>query len=163
MNATRRFPGVLRVLFRGPTFQRQASDGSFGDVIKWWERRRVFFNVVVGCTGLVTCALVVICILASESTVGESIGLPDGPLLGLFGILAYGIVANICYTGGWIFELVLRAQSTRERAAAYAPRAFRLGLQFSILLTLLPAFVCWLTLAVALAAGQKHAPFAGDH
>jgi hypothetical protein len=40
--------------------------------------------------------------------VGEAIGILDGPLLGVFGILIYGILANVFYTGGWIAELALR-------------------------------------------------------
>jgi hypothetical protein len=152
------FPVSLNAFFNGPKFKRQSSLESSDEIVKWWESRRVFFNVVVGSTGLVTCALVVICILASDATVGEAIGLPDGPLLGVFGIIAYGIMANICFTAGWISELILRSMLTPERSSAYGLKAFRFGIQFSILITLLPALICWLIFVIALASGQKHAP-----
>jgi hypothetical protein len=41
---------------------------------------------------------------------------------------------------------------------AFGLKTFRLGLQFSILITVLPAAICWIALAVALISGQKHAP-----
>ncbi len=86
---------------------------------------------------------------------GEPIGLPDGPLLAVFGIIAYGILANICYTAGWISELIVRSMSTSERSAAYGLQTFRFGVQFSVFLTLLPAAVCWISFAVTLITGHK--------
>jgi hypothetical protein len=96
--------------------------------------------------------------LIAEPTVGVPIGLPDGPLLGVFGILFYGILANFCYTGGWIAELLLRSISDGETSTAFGLRAFRLGVKFSILLTLSPAIVCWISLGVALIGGHKLEP-----
>jgi hypothetical protein len=130
-----------------------------GEVIRWWEGRRLFFNSVVGCTGVITCVLLIVCALTADSTVGEPIGMPDGPLLGVFGIVFYGILANVFYTGGWISELLLRAVTTTEKASALGLTAFRAGVYFSILLTLCPAVVCWIAFAVALLKGQKHGPY----
>jgi len=84
--------------------------------------------------------------------------MPDGPLLGVFAIVFYGILANLFYTGGWISELLLRAVTTTEKASAFGLRALRAGVYFSILLTLCPAVVCWIAFAVALLKGQKHGP-----
>lgn len=127
-----------------------------GEVIRWWEGRRFFFNSVVGCTGVITSVLLIVCAFTAESSVGEPIGMPDGPLLGVFGIVFYGVLANIFYAGGWISELLMRAVTTTEKASAFGLRAFRTGVYFSILLTLCPAVVCWLAFAVALLKGQKH-------
>ena len=82
--------------------------------------------------------------------------MPDGPLLGVFGIVFYGVLANIFFAGGWISELLMRAVTTTEKASAFGLRAFRTGVYFSILLTLCPAVVCWLAFAVALLKEQKH-------
>jgi hypothetical protein len=101
-----------------------------------------FYNVAVGCTGLASCVLVAICTLVSEATIREPIGVPDGPLLGIFAVIAYGILANVCYTAGWLSELMMRSRLSHDGLAVYAVKTFRLGVQFSVLLTLLPAAIC---------------------
>ena len=154
--------GFIKSLMSGPRFERSLPATGTGDVIRWWESRRLFFNVVVGCTGIITCALLIVCAFAADSTVGEPIGMPDGPLLGVFGIVLYGILANICYTGGWIGELLARATSNATRSNSFGLKAFRIGLTFSIFVTLFPALICWLVFAVALLKGQKHGPV-GDY
>jgi len=148
----------VTALFDGPKFKRDLQFGSAGEIIRWWESRRLFFNCLVGLTGLITCVLLIICAFVAESTVGEPIGLPDGPLLGIFGIFLYGILANLFYTGGWICELLMRTIMTAQRSAAFGLRAFRIGVKFSIFVTLCPAVICWLSFAIALLHGQKHAP-----
>ena len=145
-------------LFKGPKFERSQSPSGTGGVIQWWESRRLFFNLVVGCTGLITCALLIVCAFISDATVGEPIGMTDGPLLGVFLIIPYAILANVFYTGGWIGEVLVRRGSTAERASAFALKAFRWGISFSIFVTLCPAVVCWIAFAVALLKGQKHGP-----
>jgi hypothetical protein len=145
-------------VFQGPRFRRNNTLATSGEVIRWWEARPCFFNAVVGCTGVITCVLLLLCAFAAESKVGETIGMPDGPLLGIFAILFYGILANVFYTGGWLSELLIRVATTTEKASAFGMNAFRIGVHFSILLTLSPAVVCWLAFAVALWKGQKHGP-----
>ena len=147
-----------RAFFKRPEFERREPASSAGEVIKWWESRRLFFNLVVGCTGLFTCCLLVICALTSDPFVGEPIGMTDGPLLGIFLIIPYALIANICYTGGWISELLVRATAKAQNANAFGLKAFRLGVSFSIFVTLCPAVLCWLAFAVALLKGQKHGP-----
>lgn len=88
-----------------------------GEVIRWWEGRRFFFDSVVGFTGVTTCVLLIICAFTADSTVGEPIGMPDGPLLGFFAIVFYGILANLFYTCGWISELLRRAVTATKRAS----------------------------------------------
>jgi hypothetical protein len=125
------------------------------DVIAWWERRRLFYNLVVGCTGLVTCFLMISCGVIAEPLVGEAIGIPNPPILVPLSAVAYGVLANICYTGGWIAELLTR----RLRPWAYTPslgvRLFRLGVKFSIGVTLFPAVLCWAMLLFSFATGQR--------
>jgi hypothetical protein len=147
---------LIKAFFEGPKFKREITLNRASEVIRWWESRRLFFNLVVGCTGILTCILCIACAVIAESFVGEAIGIPDGPLLGVFFILFYGILANVFYTGGWIVELTFRTSTTAKRSGEFALKAFRAGTAFSILLTLCPAVLCWLAFAIALFHGQKH-------
>jgi len=122
------------------------------------ESRRLFFNLIVGITGLVTCVLLIVCAFTADSMVGEPIGMTDGPLLGVFMIVPYALLANVCYTAGWFSELLVRTTRRVDDAAAFAVKAFRAGITFSIFMTLCPAAICWLVFAVALMKGQKHGP-----
>jgi hypothetical protein len=95
------------------------------------------YNVIVGTLGVVAGVIMVITAVTCEQRGGDPIGLPDPPVLAIFGVLVYGLMANICYTGGWVAELVVR----RLRPTAYrslGPLAFGAGLAFSVLITLLP-------------------------
>ena len=73
---------ALQRVLDGPSYQREQPVDSPNQVVQWWEARRLFFNAVIGCAGLITCLMVIICAVISDSMVGEAIGLPDGPLLG---------------------------------------------------------------------------------
>lgn len=108
-------------------------------VILWWELRRIAFNCIVGAVGILS--VVVFVLLASlRPTQFE-----EGPEP--FAILIFGFGANLCYTGGWIGELVARLL-WRERATFFGPMMFSLGLLFSLALCFLPplfAAAVWLT------------------
>ena len=92
----------------------------------------MFFNTVVGCVGIVSTALMISCGFVSEPLVGDAIGIPDPPILVPLGIIAYGIAANVCYTGGRIVELFLVKRGTLVDTNEFAVRAFRRGLKFSV-------------------------------
>jgi len=149
---------LLNAFYDRPIFKRETPVDSGRDVIRWWEDRRLFFNFVVGCAGILTCILMIICAFVSEPIVGEAIGLPDGPLLGIFGISFYAIFANLFYTFGWICELLARAVTSTEKSAVLGIKSFRAGVTFSILLTLSLIVVCWLAFALAVLHGQTHGP-----
>src|SRR5579875_1137121 len=100
--------------YRRQEFIRADRAVGAGDVIRCRESRRLFFNLTVGISGLVTCVMLVTCALTADSLVGEPIGMSDGPLLGLFMIVPYALLANACYTAGWISELVLRTTRTAD-------------------------------------------------
>ena len=64
-----------------------------------------------------------------------------------FGVLILGLAGNLCFTGGWIAELVARLL-WRERAEFFGPIMFSLGLLFSIAISFLPPLLTgfsWLT------------------
>jgi hypothetical protein len=64
-----------------------------------------------------------------------SLPLPLLPTLAVAGV--YGIMANVCFTGGWIAELLFRRHDYGEFNAV-GPTLFRYGFAFSIGLTLFP-------------------------
>jgi hypothetical protein len=144
---------ALNQFFEGATYQRGAIENKW-QIIKWWEVRRFHFNAVVAVVGTLTCVLMITCGFVSEPIVGEAIGLPDGGIFIIFGILLYAIAANICYTGGWIVELFLVRRSPMQ-AQAFGPRAFRRGMKFSIGLTLFPALLSWAVFLGDLAFGHR--------
>ena len=97
-------------------------------VIGWWERRRLIYNVSVGVAGLLTLGVgAVLGVLPSPGT------LPSAVL----GALVYGVLANVCYTLGPVADLMLR-RALGIRAPDIAPVMFRYWYVFSIGLTLLP-------------------------
>ncbi|MGB7309533.1 MAG: hypothetical protein WBC67_10765 [Candidatus Acidiferrales bacterium] len=110
------------------------------DVIGWWESRRVSFNLIVGSAGVFSCIVVGVVAMGASILFDSDFGLPDPPGFALVGILLYGIMANICFTGGWLSELFVRRLWPRE-AHRFATLSFSLGLIFSVLLTLTPAIV----------------------
>jgi hypothetical protein len=122
----------------GWLFTRQPGPLRARAVVLWWEARRAPYNVIVGMVGLMTSAVMVTIAFVCESRGGAPIGLPDPPAFALVGVLLYGILANVCYTGGWITELLV-AKLWAVDTARFGPIAFILGTGFSVLVTLAPA------------------------
>jgi len=110
-------------------------------LLRWWESRRVKYNLVVGSAGLVTLATMTLAALV----------LPSGqlpPLRGLAAVvLIYALLANACYSLGWVTEMVARLV-WGNRAPFMGPLLFREGLIFSVGLTLLPILMVGLTLVL---------------
>lgn len=126
-------------------FRNEVSCRTPGEVIGWWESRRLPYNVAVGATGALTLATVqLIAWLPPHSS-----PMPLAPALIL--PVIYGALANVCYTGGWIAELWIRRALGREMEPV-GPALFRYGFAFSIGLTLFP---------IALVAIAKAAMVAG--
>lgn len=119
-------------------FSRREDALSTFDIIKWWELRRVPYNLAVGAAGIFTLVVTVAVAAIASEKLGEPLGLPDPPIIAVFAVLGYGIGANICFTGGWLAEIVAR-KIWQDRVGAFAQISFTLGFVFSILLTLAPA------------------------
>ena len=112
-------------------FRNEVSCRSTADVIKWWESRRLPFNLAVGATGVFSWSAVQLILLMPP----DSGAIPLAPSLII--PIVYGVLANVCYTGGWMFELWFRRQFGREMESV-GPTTFRYGFVFSIGLTLFP-------------------------
>ena len=98
-------------------------------VVRWWESRRLLFNLCVGGAGLLTLASVTL--LAHLPPHPMAFFVPPGP------VLVYALMANVCYTLGPFGDLLLR-RALGDRAPALGPVLFRYGFVFSVGLTLLP-------------------------
>ena len=119
-------------------FQRESSAMNGVEAIVWWEARRIPYNLIVGSAGIVTCVVVGFIAVAAQEFFNSDFGVPDPPFFALFGVILYGILANICFTAGWIVELFLRRFSPRK-ADRFATNGFFYGVIFSVFLTRAPA------------------------
>ncbi len=115
------FVRLFKTIFSSLTTVPEEPRGA-ASIVTWWESRRFVFNLAVGLCGLPTLAIVYLTGLAD---LGFAIS----------GTIEYGILANICYSAGWICELTARAW-WGERARHLGPILFTLGFAFSTLLTL---------------------------
>jgi hypothetical protein len=130
-------------------FRRPAEPLTPWQVIGWWELRRLAYNLIVGATGLFSVATAVTVSVICDKLIGEPIGMPDPAIFAIVGIVVYGIMANVCFTGGWVVELFL-AQVWAVRPSRFGQIAFSLGLLGSVFLTLLPAGYIVISAAVTL-------------
>ncbi|MDB4907369.1 MAG: hypothetical protein JWO05_2153 [Gemmatimonadetes bacterium] len=122
---------LVEYLYPVPDFRRTP-----GTLLRWWERRRLMYNLVVGGVGIVTLVAFELASLAFGHGLDADVLMP---------VVAYGVIANLCYTWGWLLEV--GAQKLWGRDCPWiGPALWRQGLAFSVGLTLLPL------LAVSVAA-----------
>lgn len=132
----------MESLLSWPT--NEAAEYTRTDIVRWWESRRVHFNVYVGVVGIITWFLVLIAGSAAVRP-GEDF---EEPLAMIFGPALFACIANACYTLGWIADTV--SYQNRPRIGLY-----KAGVVFSVVLTALPgvwAVVAWL---ITLITGHK--------
>lgn len=108
------------------------------EIIGWWEARRVPYNAIVGVAGFVSSVVMITVGFTCERHGGAPIGLPGSPVFAIAGVLIYGIMANVCYTGGWVTELLV-TKMWRVDTRLFGPIALTLGTAFSVLVTLVPS------------------------
>jgi hypothetical protein len=99
------------------------------DVVWWWERRRLVYNACVGSAGMLTLGTMMF-----VHPMGPGVVFDANTLTVVF---AYALAANVCYTSGWMVDLLLR-RVLGIRAPDLAPSLLRYGFVFSLGLTLLP-------------------------
>lgn len=130
----------IRRLSESKFFYRDPSDSNPLRTFAWWEIRRIPYNLVVGTFGVVSGAICLITGALCEHFVGDPIGIPDPPFVALLAVVAYGVMANVCYTGGWVAELLVH-KIWPGKGNDFGRISFFLGLVFSILLTLAPGIL----------------------
>jgi hypothetical protein len=115
---------LTRLLFPAPAQVRDTAT-----IFRWWESRRLTFNVIVGGTGVVTILAMKAIAMLPPLSMSMPIFWP--------GILAYGFFANLFYSLGFITEAAM-ARAWHEETPRVGPAMFRQGLAFSVGLTLFP-------------------------
>ncbi len=112
-------------------------------IVAWWERRRPMYNLVLAGAGVLSLGVHSLFNLLPPRP--ASPGVP----LGLVGVLAYAVLANLCYTAGPAVDLYIRRR-WGDRYAVVGPTLLRYGFVFSVGLTLLPIPLSFLTWALRL-------------
>ena len=115
---------LTRILFPAPAEVRNTAG-----IFKWWESRRLTFNVAVGAAGLVTLTAINLIAVLPPLSVKVGVFWP--------GILVYGVLANMFYSLGFVTEAAMQ-RAWHEETPRVGPALFRQGLVFSVGLTLLP-------------------------
>ena len=94
-----------------------------GSIIRWWEARRLFYNMVIGSVGLCSFLVFLFCITqANVLKPGED---AEEPLALLFA----WVPVNICYTAGWVAE-VLALRTGYSSRFLRGPVLMRFGMGF---------------------------------
>jgi hypothetical protein len=127
---------ILNRLFSPSLLERPTGTTNAWQTIGWWETRRVPFNLIIGIVGVLTVATGTLAMSVTNAFLETPLHRPDPPLF-LF-TLAYAVVVNLFYTGGWMVEL-LWCRLWPATKGDVAILTFRLGLVLSILVTTLPA------------------------
>ena len=104
---------------------------SVSGIVRWWESRRLAYNVFVGAAGLVSLGAVNLITLLSD--------LPpvDGQWIA---VTVFGVMANVCYLLGPSIEVAAQ-KLWGEKLLPVGPSLFRMGLIFSVGLALFPALL----------------------
>jgi cytochrome bd-type quinol oxidase subunit 1 len=96
-------------------------DQSILDLIQWWEKRRLLYNIIVGLVG----SAAVFFMLERNHYIFSSEVL-------LFIVLPFGIFANIAYLAGWVIDLLLRYYFKIRLSLASRKTLYWLGTAISI-------------------------------
>jgi hypothetical protein len=121
---------------------QECSVSTRGDIIRWWEARRYHFNGFVLADGFVLAAgfaswLLVMIAGTAAVKPGEDFEEPIGML---FGPVIFVVMANVCYTLGWVVDTIFYNRRPRTRH-------YKSGLILAVVLAALPgvwAVVAWL-------------------
>jgi hypothetical protein len=120
-----------------PTYSRRA-------ILKWWESRRLRYNLMVGAVGVVTWILV---LGVGSLAVKPGVDFEE-PFMMIIGPPIYGILANLCYSLGWIVDITFYRGNPRTSL-------YRTGLIFSLVLTALPGIWAVVAWCITLWTGKK--------
>ena len=111
-------------------FAKPEPEPTAGAIIRWWESRRLHYNVITLAWGF-------LCITISYLR-GNHVWL-ETPLA-ILTYLGIQLAANIWYTGGWMVDLIVK-KVMRIPSRGFGPWALALGIGFSFLFILVVAFL----------------------
>lgn len=128
---------LVRFLYPAP------AERTVGGIVKWWEKRRLAYNAVIaGCgTGTIFMALLT---LNPLSEVVQA----------LPAILPFAVMANLCYTLGWMVESALHKIWGRSLRPV-GPALFRAGLTLGVgVAFVIPTIMLMVAFVVRLVTGS---------
>jgi hypothetical protein len=128
------------VLIGDVLYPLAANRRTTGSIIAWWESRRPTYNLMVGAAGVVT-----IGVIKAISLLPPHLAMP----LDWRPVIAYGILANVCYSCGWVLEAGAQ-RLWGDRVRPLGPPLFRQGVAFSVGLTMLPIVIAGVSWAIRL-------------
>lgn len=109
-------------------------------IIKWWEKRRLAYNLMVGAAGTFTITLVAL----TEWILGTPEALPPWQA-----VVVFGLGANVFYCLGpfieWSVEKLFRGE-----VLPIGPGLYRMGLTFAVGLALFPSLLVTISFLVRL-------------
>jgi len=96
------------------------------EAIRWWEQRRIYYNMIMFAAGTVT---IILALLLHEIIFTDLINaLPP--------VLIFALSANLFYTLGWVVEIACRKfVPQKELVQKAGPVLFIAGISLSILFT----------------------------
>jgi hypothetical protein len=100
-------------------------DRSNFQILLWWEKRRILYNLIVLCSGIASMTVMYTVVKLKP---GEDMQEP-------ITILGFVFLCNLCYTLGWITEI------SGEKSETYGPKTFKIGLYFTLFWVFLPAVI----------------------
>ena len=107
-------------------FTAESEHRSNREIIRWWERRRAFYNVIMLVAGLIT---IILAVSLGEISIPDTINVTPP-------VLIFAISANLFYTLGWILEITCtKFISNKEILQKTGPVLFIAGTSLSILFT----------------------------
>jgi len=116
-------------------FTVPSEEANIGSIIRWWEIRRIPYNIVIGGIGIVSLMLFFFFIDRSHVLKpGED---AEEPLA----LIAAPFIINLCYTLGWMVECGLRV-TRLKKTRKIGLLLFKSGWGFSIVVALFPS-VYW--------------------
>jgi hypothetical protein len=115
-----------------------------GGIVRWWESRRLAYNLFVGGAGLFSLGAINLITL-----------IPPG--LGRVGfpwqvVVVFGVMANVCFLLGPALEIALQ-KLWGEKLLPVGPALFRMGLTFSVGLALFPTLIVSIGWVIRVVAG----------
>ena len=119
-----RVSALTRLFFPAPAEVRSTTS-----IFRWWESRRLTFNVIVGAAGVVTLTAVNLIALLPPLSIHVGVFWPA--------VILYGFFANLFYSLGFVTEAAMQ-RAWHDETPRVGPALFRQGLIFSVGLTLFP-------------------------
>ena len=115
-----------------------------GGIVRWWESRRLAYNLFVGGAGFLSLGAIKLITLLPPALPGARV-----PWLAVVG---FGMMANVCYLLGPAVEIALQ-KLWGEKLLPVGPGLFRMGLTFSVGLALFPTLIVMMGWVIRVVSG----------